>query len=271
MTARLHLDEKTEVRPVTRFARYIGIDYSGADAPVSRLRGLQVFECRGSAAAAPVVPYDSGANNWCRKEVARYVRESLLADEPCIVGMDHGFSFPLAYFERNELESWEGFLRHFSHHWHTDYDHMHVEFVRREQPPGGDATELRLCERWTTGAKSVFHFDVQGSVAKSTHAGIPWLAQLKRDPRLSKRVHFWPFDGFEVDEGRSVVAEIFPSLFRRRYRREGRTADQHDAYVVASWLREMDARGALPDYFNPPLTLRERRQAQLEGWILGVR
>ena len=24
-------------------------------------------------------------------------------------------------------------------------------------------------------AKSVFHFDVQGSVAKSTHAGIPWL------------------------------------------------------------------------------------------------
>jgi hypothetical protein len=27
----------------------------------------------------------------------------------------------------------------------------------------------------------------------------------------------------------------------------------------------------LPGYFNPPLTLPERRIANLEGWILGVR
>ena len=28
-------------------------------------------------------------------------------------------------------------------------------------------------------AKSVFHFDVQGSVAKSTHAGLPWIKALR--------------------------------------------------------------------------------------------
>ena len=60
-------------------------------------------------------------------------------------------------------------------------------------------------------------------------------------------------------------------MFRRRYPREERDADQHDAYVVASWLRDMDRRGALGDYFNPPLTLPERQRARCEGWILGVR
>ena len=34
---------------------------------------------------------------------------------------------------------------------------------------------LRLTEERAGSTKSVFQFDVQGSVAKSTHAGIPWL------------------------------------------------------------------------------------------------
>ncbi|MCB1748979.1 MAG: hypothetical protein H6977_16900 [Gammaproteobacteria bacterium] len=271
MTALVYIDSLAETRPLTQFTRYIGIDYSGAEAPVSRLRALQVYACAGDAEAVAVEPYDRRARNWCRKEVARFVHESLLGDEPCIIGIDHGFAFPLSYYQRHELDSWDAFLGHFCETWRTDFDHMHVEFARRENPAGGSARELRLCERWTTGAKSVFHFDVQGSVAKSTHAGIPWLRQLRRDRKLRARTHFWPFDGFSVEPGKSVVAEIFPSLFRRRYRRAERTADEHDAFVVAAWLREMDTRGALREYFNPPLTLPERRQAALEGWILGVR
>lgn len=271
MTALVQLDPRAEARPLTQFSRYIGIDYSGAEAPVSRLRGLQVYVCEGDREASAVEPYDHRARHWCRKEVARFVHESLLGESPCIIGIDHGFAFPMAYYERHELHSWDDFLAQFCSAWRTDYDHMHVEFARRDNPPGGSARELRLCERWTTGAKSVFQFDAQGSVAKSTHAGIPWLYQLRRDRKLRKRVHFWPFDGFTVEPGRSVVAEIFPSLFRRRYPRAERSVDEHDAYVVASWLREMDTRGALREYFNPPLTLPERRQASLEGWILGVR
>ena len=57
-------------------------------------------------------------------------------------------------------------------------------------------------------------FDVQGSVAKSTHAGLPWLRHLRRECKRS--VHFWPFDGWGIPEGSSVVAEIYPSLWTRR-------------------------------------------------------
>ncbi len=44
-----------------------------------------------------------------------------------------------------------------------------------------------------------------------------------------------------------------------------------DAYATARWMQEVQARGALPGYFEPPLTPAERSVAALEGWILGVR
>ena len=55
----------------------------------------------------------------------------------------------------------------------------------------GNARRRRLTEERAGGAKSVFHFNVQGSVAKSTHAGIPWLRFIRQ--RLGDCVHFWPF------------------------------------------------------------------------------
>ena len=256
---------------MTMFSRYIGIDYSGARAPVSRLRALQVYLSESDGLACAVPPFDKGARNWCRKEVAHYVREQLIRDEPCIIGIDHGFSFPTAYFERHELDSWNAFLEHFCEVWPTDRDHMYVDFVREQSPPGGTSDEMRLCEIWTSAAKSVFQFDMQGSVAKSTHSGIPWLKWLRDDRLVKSKTCFWPFDSFGVETGRAVIAEIYPSLFRRRYPRAGRSPDQQDAYAVATWLQDMDARGTLAEYFNPPLTLPERRRAKLEGWILGVR
>lgn len=254
-----------------RFARYIGIAYSGAEAPVSRLRALQVYACGPHDVPDAVPPFDSGARNWCRKEVARYLHECLRGDEPCIIGIDHAFAFPLSYYRRNELANWEAFLRHFANHWPTTRDHMYVDFVREQGPPAGMTSELRLCERWTAVARSVFQFDTQGAGAKAAHAGIGWLKQLRDDRKLKVRTQFWPFDGFGVLPGRSLVAEVQPALFRRRYVAGARSPDQHDAYAVSHWLKDMDLRGALADYFNPPLTLPERRQAQLEGWILGVR
>ena len=44
----------------------------------------------------------------------------------------------------------------------------------------GNARRRRLTEERAGGAKSVFHFDVQRSVAKSTHAGIPWLRFIRQ-------------------------------------------------------------------------------------------
>ena len=59
----------------------------------------------------------------------------------------------------------------------------------------GSARWRRLTEERARGAKSVFHFDVQGAVAKSTHAGIPWLRFIRQ--QRGARVHFWPFDGWD--------------------------------------------------------------------------
>jgi hypothetical protein len=127
---------------------------------------------------------------------------------------------------------------------------------------------LRLTEKWTSSAKSVFQFDVQGSVAKSTHAGIPWLRQIRS--QVGERVHFWPFDGWEVPGRKSVIVEVYPAIFKNRYPREERNADQQDAFLVARWLSESSARGILKQCFQPALTESETGAANLEGWILGI-
>ena len=87
---------------------------------------------------------------------------------------------------------------------------------------------------------------------------------------VGDKLHVWPFDGWAIPEGRSVVAEAYPSIFRNRYDKGDRTADQQDAYSTARWLTEMDQRGFLTRYFDPPLTDEERNQCDLEGWILGA-
>ncbi len=55
-----------------------------------------------------------------------------------------------------------------------------------------------------------------------------------------------------------------------RYSKVGRLPDAHDSYAAARWLAVTTARDALDRYFNPPLTVEERRVAGREGWILGV-
>jgi hypothetical protein len=253
-----------------RFQRYIGIDYSGAQAPESRMKALQVYEARQDGEPVKVSTPTEGAVNWSRLEIAQYCLRVLEAGVPVIIGIDHGFSFPLSYLQRYGISSWDEFLDDFMRHWPTADPHTYVNFVREGNPRTGDPSELRLCEQWTATAKSVFLFDVQGSVAKSTHAGLPWLLWLRSMPQSRSRVHFWPFDGFEVPAGRSVIAEAYPALYKRRFPRGDRGPDEQDAWSIAAWLQQADRRGTLERYLEPPLTLPERKQAELEGWILGV-
>jgi hypothetical protein len=117
-------------------------------------------------------------------------------------------------------------------------------------------------------AKSVFHFDVQGSVAKSTHAGIPWLRRLRL--ALGSRVHFWPFDGWAIPNGKHAIVEVYPALWSRLYPRENRTPDQHDAWAVAEQLRRLNRDGGMAELLAPHLTPQELATAGIEGWILGV-
>jgi len=112
-------------------------------------------------------------------------------------------------------------------------------------------------------AKSVFHFDVQGSVAKSTHAGIPWLRYIGQHAK--DRVHFWPFDGWSVPPNCSVVAEVYTALWSRTFSSAGRTPDQQDAFATAEWLRRTDANGSLERFLCPELEPNERKMAEIEG------
>jgi hypothetical protein len=258
-----------------QFDRYIGIDYSGAETATSSLPGLRAYAADHTSAPKEVLPLASPRKYWTRLGIAEWLREQLSGPNPVLVGIDHAFSFPLRYFEKYGLpRDWPAYLDDFQRHWPTDEDKTYVCFVRdgvcgKGSERVGDPSWSRLTELWTPSAKSVFRFDVKGQVATSTHAGLPWLRYLRTHCR--ERVHFWPFDGWEIPSGRSVVAEVYPSLWMRRFANDGeRDGDQHAAYAVASWLRRADLNGSLPRFFNPALESRERTIAQVEGWILGV-
>ena len=47
-------------------------------------------------------------------------------------------------------------------------------------------------------------------------------------------------EGADLPIDKSVIVEVYPSIFRNRYPRENKTGDQHDAYAVARWLNDMD-------------------------------
>jgi len=261
-------------RGETSFARYIGIDYSGAQTPQSRLPGLRVYVATRGQEALEVRPRDDRRIHWTRRELAEWLGSALEERTPTLVALDHGLSFPLAYFRRHGVAlEWDAFLDDFARHWPTDEDWTYVDFVRdgsvgagRER--GGHSKWRRLCEQRTRRAKSVFHFDVPGSVAKSTHAGLPWIRRLRR--ALGAHAHFWPFDGWRPRFGAHAVVEGYPSLWSGHFERGARTQDQHDAWSLATVLRSADDNGLLTRWFEPELNAQERQLARVEGWILGV-
>ena len=222
-----------------------------------------------------MLPPPSSRKYWTRRGVAERLVEALSeGNKSTLVGVDHRFSFPLRYFEAHLIKTdCSTFLEDFCQHWLTDGDHIYFDFVRdgilgNGAALCGNSRWKRLTEERAHRVKSVFHFDLQGSVAKSTHAGIPWLRYIRK--RLGSRVHFWPFDGWAIPEGKSVIAEVYPSMWSRAYKREDHTPEQHDAYSVAAWLSQSARDGTLRTYLNPDVGPEEMSIGLVEGWILGV-
>lgn len=246
------------------FQQYIGVRYSGRKDPADPIREIKVF-----SALEDHEPFQERSGHesgrWSRRDLAEWLLEKLAAGEPVIVGLDHAFSFPQSYMDRNKLKSWDEFLSDFQESWPTDK--LSVRELLPGNPRSGDPDEHRLTGQWTAFPKSVFHWDIQDSLAKSTHAGLPWLDYLRR---ARDRVHVWPFDGWDVPAGKSMVAEVRPARLRHRFRKEGLSQQEQDAYAICAWLQDRDQAGLLRPYFTPPLTESERERALLEGWILGV-
>jgi hypothetical protein len=267
-------EKKPDMRACPAFERYIGIDYSGAETPEASLTGLRMYLADRTKAPYELQPPVSPRKYWTRRGVAHRLAELLAEDAPTLVGIDHGFSFPLLYFEEHNLPlDWPAFLDDFQLHWPTDQEHMYVDFIREGLNGNGAArmgksTWRRITEIRARRAKSVFHFDVHGSVAKSTHSGLPWLRYLKQ--RLGSGVHFWPFDGWQIPVGRSAIAEVYPALWSRTFPQQERNQHQHDAYSIAAWLQSADADGFLRRFLHLQLEEEVRKTAEIEGWILGV-
>ena len=84
--------------------------------------------------------------------VAECLVERLAEDAPKLVGIDHGFSFPLRYFEVHGLKpDWPTFLDDFQRHWPTDQD-IYVDFVRDGAIGNGAARMGNPCWRRLTEA-----------------------------------------------------------------------------------------------------------------------
>ena len=126
---------------LAQFSRYIGIDYSGAETPDSSCKGLRVYMAEGFGTPEPVQPPPSPRRYWTRRGLAEWLRNELDHDILTVVGIDHAFSFPLAYFERYRLSSnWQNFLVDFQHHWPTDARNTYVSFIRDGKSRGTGRT-----------------------------------------------------------------------------------------------------------------------------------
>ncbi len=154
------------------FDRYVGIDYSGAQTPTSSLKGLRIYLADRETPPSEVPPPPSPRKYWTRREIAERLEQLLSEDRPTLVGIDHGFSFPLQYFFEHRVPfGWTAFLEDFQRHWPTDEDNLYVCFVRDGLHGNGAARSgnrrwRRLTEVRAGTAKS-------GAVAMSTHAGLP--------------------------------------------------------------------------------------------------
>jgi hypothetical protein len=59
------------------FARYVGIDYSGAETPSSSLKGPRLYVAEGSTAPHEVAPRPSPRKYWTRRGIAEWLVEKL--------------------------------------------------------------------------------------------------------------------------------------------------------------------------------------------------
>jgi hypothetical protein len=64
-----------------------------------------------------------------------------------------------------------------------------------------------------------------------------WQPGRQRGFTSRRRSRIFPtsgFDGWDIPAGRSAIAEVYPSLWRRGFALGGRTPDQHDAFCI--WI-----------------------------------
>jgi len=140
-----------------------GFDYSGAETAEASLKGIRVYAANPSAEPEQVLRPTGPQKYWSRRALAGWILEQLSTGVPAIVGIDHAFSFLLAYFKRHGLPlDWPGFLNEFRNHRPTNEPYTYVDFV-----PDG----MARCWSKVTGGAVVVAPD--GTVDHSRKIGLP--------------------------------------------------------------------------------------------------
>jgi hypothetical protein len=281
---------------VSRFAAFVGIDWSGAKGRTHR--GIAIAEARGDDAPRLVRP----GHVWSRQEVLDWLLKRA-AKEPTLFGFDFSFAPPFAELEaylpgekdvpsdarnfwayvdtksRDEDLGAASFLEevHRRHFYFGIADGVKADFVR-----------FRICDARLNaqgGRKTASAYDAIGAaqVAKASFSGMRLLH------RIDGEVAIWPMDPLPP-EG-SAVVEIYTRIYLRNAGMSGKKLrsraelnqaliglgskpvrlrfepndHQTDALVTAAGMR---AHANQPLAFGPPgLT---PKLAQTEGWTFGI-
>ena len=143
-----------------------------------------------------------------------------------------------------------------------------------------DFMEWREVERFLREEKrehsisSVWKLYTAGSVGSQSLTGLKELNDLARQPDLSHRIKFWPFEtNWEQDLDGIILTEIWPSL-NSHASYDHPIKDARQVLACRDWLLERIAAGNAREVFSAPgwLSSAAERKCRIEeGWILGVR
>jgi len=290
---------------LSAFDRYIAVDWSAANGPVTGKDSIWIGETVRTPSGIEPRP---SRNPRTRTAAMRMIEDILLdalgRGQRVMLGFDFVFGYPRGAAEALTGEpGWASIWRtlaalvddgddnrsnrfevaarlnqelgaHGPHYWGHPPGRSYAGLTpTRPVSAYGLVPEHRIAEDWSRGPQAVWKLTGIGSVGSQSMLGIARLEQLRCDPRFAGSIAIWPFEtGFALDLSRAItVVEIYPSLLEH-----DRTVEPRDRAQVEACVRryaELDAAGTLEDVLAAPAGLSDDdREAVLgeEGWIAGV-
>ena len=236
--------------------RVIGIDYSGAATDDTPLAGLAAWMASTSRVMPVTRTQEPGpARSWSRNALTERLAQEMESGA-CLVVIDHAFAYSAEALDKLKVRAWDDLPGRL--------DRLGSLSALRDRV--GHVAGWRLADLAAPGTQDPLGVRTFRPVSHSTFHGIRQLGRL----RGLADFHLWPFDGWRPKSGRSVVAEGFPNLLRRRVATTAATRDERDAEALARFFWQRWRGKVLGQLFEPALTGTEKAPARREGWILGV-
>lgn len=261
-----------------KFRKAIGISISKPTITGSVLQYCSVCSTESDGNVEFVCPKSQSLQrNWTYDSLFGWIR-SVTNNVPAIVGIDFPFSFPKAYLKEfdDSCDVKEIAERVANGEIHENTGNFSIYRLKEEDLTAdgidsGINTWQRLteCKRFP---KFVFLPGKPEEVPNDTQGQILGHWTLKREfwELRSEKIHLWPFDGWEVLEGRSCLVEAYPPVQSVICSSEDRTNyHEQSAREIASWLWSIVQNERIVSMLNPNLPDDVRNSAMKEGWILG--